>query len=212
MENINQETKRFKDYFETADIVVLGENIGHGKNQEVVRAFLDQFHDQISTLFIEFTVDLQEDVEKYLKTGEMGDNLKRTFAGARKEGKMLEKQTLTELDTAKTYGIEVICFDASKTSTQEYGRRAKTGYYFIKGECRDEDMFENVKAYQETHPGKAVVVIGGHHLTSHNFEGNFKNFGPRMTESFGDRCIFLGLGERKDKEEYPLAVKFEDVI
>jgi hypothetical protein len=179
----------FKDYFNKADIVVLAENIGHGKHSDTIIPFLEQFKKQIKGVFVELSIDLQPSIDTYMNTGEVNNKLEYLFQGALKEGKDLRAGTLALFDKAKELNIKVFCYDASKRETTEYNRRAKYGYWFIKGECRDEDMFNNVIDYYKTHSGKYLVIVGSHHMGNENFEGDYKNFGPRLKEELADKCV-----------------------
>jgi hypothetical protein len=205
--NSSPETIKFRDYYHTADIVILAEDIGHGKHLQEILAFLDQFHNQLSGLFFEDTINRQSSFDRYIETGEIDDNLSYLFEGAKREGKDLQTETLALLDKAKQYGVPIICYDASKEQSDKSPKKAKHGHWFIKGECRDEDMFNNVQNYYQSHPGKYVIVIGSHHMTDENFEGNYKNFGPRMKEKFGDKCIAVKMSDSPDKEDI-----YDDVI
>jgi hypothetical protein len=182
---------QFKEYYQKANMVILAEAVGHGKHSEEIEAFLDKFHSQLNGLFIETPINHQKSYDRYFETGEIDSCLEETFEGALKEGKDLRASTLTLLDKVKQYGLVLICYDASKRQTETYSKRAKHGYYFIKGECRDEDMFTNVRDYYHDYPGKYVVLVGSNHIAGHNFGGNYPNFGERMKQEFGEQCTAI---------------------
>lgn len=202
----NIEKLEFKNYFERADIVVLGEDLRHGVHTETILAALEKFKDNIQGLFVELSVDLQPAIENYLKTGNVDKDLDYLFQGALEEGKDLRAGTLSILDKAAKIGIKVICYDAAEHKVDENYKRAKHGYWFIKSDCRDEEMFNNVNEYYQSHGGKYLVVIGGHHIGNENFEGDYKNFGPRLKDGFADRCVLVRMTRRgyvfQEKDAY----------
>ncbi len=184
-----EERRVFKDYFGHADIVVLGEDIEHGSHDSTIMSFIESFGSQLKGIFVEISVSYQPSIDQYLETGIFDERLEDFFSGAEREGKMLKKSLLHLLGAAKERSIKVICYDASKEFSETTPTRARHGYYFLSGECRDEDMFSNVQTMTTRCPGKYLVIIGGHHLSHENFEGDFKNFGERIKEAFGSRCI-----------------------
>lgn len=194
-----RETPRFKQYFESADIVVLGETTRHGEQFKTVGALIEQFRGTIAGLCIEISRDLQEDIDAYLAHGAIHEPLARLFRGAAAEGKpLVETMVLHELDLARKYHIPVYCYDAAKQDKVGNLHRAHQagGFWFIAGACRDQDMFDYIVDLYTKRPGKYLVLIGGAHLSEHNREGDFKNFGRRMRDSFGTKyaAIRLAMG------------------
>lgn len=200
MERLHSREKlTFKNYFEHADVVILAEGTGHGKHTHQVCAFIEQFSAQLKTVFLEFSISLQPSINAYIDHGIIDSELRGTFDRALREGKEIETGTLEILDTAKRYGVAIVCYDASKRKTAQYSKRARDGYYFIEGECRDEDMFRNVQDRVDAmKEGKYLVVIGSHHMTDENFEGDFDNFGERMMHKYNDRCAAVKLLNEPD--------------
>ncbi len=193
MEDWHQKENPFesKDYFKEADIVVLAEDVGHGKHTETILSFLDQFGPQLRGLLIEKSIDLQKSIDNYIQMGEVDAHLENLFKGALKEGKDLREETLVILDKAKELGISVICFDAAKKQSAVHNKRNDRGYWFIRGESRDDDMFENVKEQYESSNGKYVVVIGAGHTSQEASGRNQENFGQKMKEEFDDKCLVI---------------------
>lgn len=178
----------FKDYFEHADIVTLGETSGHGNHTETIAAFLDTYGHTLSGICLELSRDLQADVDIYLADGMVTKRLQGLFDGAAEEGKpRVRKMILSALSFARKTGLSVMCYDAAKSNPDGSLAQAdkRGGHWFIRGECRDEDMFEYIKAMHAKRPGKYLVVIGGDHLSDANREGPYKNFGRRMREQYG---------------------------
>jgi hypothetical protein len=218
METIDQaqclpEKIKFDDYYNEADMVVLAED-GHGKFDEEILTFVDQFQDVISTLFIELSVTLQPSIDAYIETGKITDDLDKHFSGCAKEGKDLKDGTLKLFDRAKEYGIEIVCYDASKKQTEQFPTRAREGYYFIKGESRDYDMTRNVTEHGNSR-GKSLVIIGAGHTNGSKDATGLDRFGERIKEKLGDKCLILKLTE-SDTEPEPLykgsIIKFKDSI
>jgi hypothetical protein len=181
----------FKDYFENADIVVLAEDVGHGKHAEAILSFLDQYGDKMQGLFIELSSELQSSVDAYIREGTIDKGLNDLFEGASAEGKDLKEEMLSIFDKGKELNIKIICFDAAKTSTPEHYRRNADGYWFIKGECRDEDMFDCVDDYYKENAGKYLVVIGSNHTNNKKRADGFDNFGARLKAKFTGRCVIV---------------------
>jgi hypothetical protein len=187
----SSEKIEFKEYYQTADIVIFSEAV-HGIHKKEICLFLDHFHDVINGIFLEFTPDIQESFEVYLEQGVIDSQLQRVFDGAYAEGKEISHETLAILDKAREYELEIVCFDARKRRTDEFPRRSPTGgVWFVKGTNRDEDMYTNVKEYVARKPGKYLVIVGGGHISSEMFEGKYRRFGPLMAEHFGDRCTII---------------------
>lgn len=194
------EAIQFKNYFQTADVVILAES-EHGRYTEEISAFIDQFKDQLSGLLVEWSLDMQASIDKYIESGEVDADLLRSFVNGLKENKDLRSETLAIFDKAKECGVPVICFDALKERPNDPEMKIKKkGSWFIQGECRDEDMYTNVVNYYQNHPGKYVVVVGTQHLADRNFEGDNISFGPRIKSYLGDKCVAVKMSDSVERE------------
>jgi hypothetical protein len=178
-----------EDLFEINDIVALGET--HGKDDEAILSFIEQFSSQLKGVFFEEPVNLQQAFDLFLETGEISDDLEDLFDGAKKEGKDIRDGILKLLTRLKELSLRVMCIDSSKIQTDEYNKKSQHGYYFLKGESRDEDMFNNIMNYYGNNPGKFLVICGANHLmegkhfrTGKDTLGTrLKNVLPEKTES-----------------------------
>ena len=159
------EPEAIKNYFEKADLVALGES-SHGTHTEIVMTFLNNFGEIIDGFFIEIPIDEQKDIDEYISTGNINQRLTSHFAGALKEGKDVKGNLVAIMDKLKELGKPLICVDSPKKETDEYKKKTppKQGYYFLKGESRDDDMCENILAYMDEHPGKYLFMGGSWHL------------------------------------------------
>lgn len=193
MESISRRQERgaFPDYFKQADIVILAEGDAHGAHAPAIVKFIDSFCDRVDGIFVEIPTDLQNSIDEYMRTGIVARNLELLFTGAANEGKEVREATLAVFDKARAKGLKVICFDASKTRTENARNPAKIGRYYLAGECRDEDMYSSVITYYDKHPGKYIIIVGDQHLRDQNIEGDFINFGPRMKIELGNKCTTL---------------------
>jgi hypothetical protein len=171
----------FRQSFERSlaqnDIIAIGEH--HGNHFDLYKIMME-YLDQFDGIFWEERNNYQSSIDDYIKTGEFDDLMKEHFEGARKEGSEVEENSRLILDSARAVGIPVICVDSSGVKTERYNKRSKTGYYFLAGESRDEDMYNNVLDYYKAHPGKYLLINGGAHL----FNGPYFRDG---TDTLGKR-------------------------
>lgn len=175
-----------ENLFDHNDIVLLGES--HGKDNEAVLSLIEQFSLKINTVFYEKPVNLQPSIDLYFQTGRISDELEAYFDGAEKEGNNIRNGMLKIWDKLKELGIKVVCVDSSKVKTDEYKMRSPHGYYFLRGESRDEDMFNNIMEYYRTHPGKSVVVCGSNHLAEgKHFRSGKDTLGTRFKNTLPDK-------------------------
>ncbi len=93
--------------------------------------------------------------------------------------------------------MPVVCVDSSKVKTDGYCKKAKHGYYFLRGESRDEDMFMNImKSIKEKE--KWLMLCGARHLLNeiHHRTGK-KTLGAWLRGELNDLKIII-LGENLD--------------
>jgi len=175
------------DLFEKRDVVVLGEKI-HGGHTETILRFLEKFGTQLNQIFLEFPVDYQESIDKYFADGKVDEGLEGFFMGAEGEGNNI-RGLLKIFDKIKEIGKTIICFDSSKTKEGEYSKKSKNGYYFFRGNSRDEDMFVNFQRYYEQMPGKYLLIVGNGHVDEgESIEGGEK-LGTKLKDFLGDKYI-----------------------
>lgn len=202
-----------KDHFKEADIVALAE-FRHGVHGKAICGFLERYANKLDGLFFELPVEFQEDIDEYMQAGTINENLQEMFAGAAAEGKPgVATDTQMVLRKAAELHIPVICFDATK-DRRSGRKRSDDGYYFVEGECRDDDMSQNVLRRYRTNPGKYVVLIGAGHLMDRALNnGDFDSFGMRLKSSIGSRFAAIRLVERNEPvpSEY-LRGTFDDTI
>ncbi|MCX6717143.1 MAG: hypothetical protein NTU76_00495, partial [Candidatus Taylorbacteria bacterium] len=150
MEKVTENPEKIwpENLFELNDIIALGEE--HGKDDKAILSLIEQFSPQIDGVFYEEPVNLQPSIDLYLSTGEISEDLESLFKGAEKEGKNIRNGMLKILDRLRELNIGVICIDSSKIQTDEYKTRSSNGYYFLRGESRDEDMFDNIMKYYQS--------------------------------------------------------------
>ena len=190
MENIQQNSNEKiwpENLFEMNDIVALGE--AHGKNDESILSLIEQFSSKINGIFYEYPINLQQSIDLYLGTGEISENLESAFKGAEKEGHMRDG-VLKILNKLRELNIKVICIDSSKIKTAEYKTKSVYGYYFLRGESRDEDMFNNIMTYYGAHPGKYAIVCGANHLAErkHFYRGeDTLTLGARLNDAIPEK-------------------------
>ena len=191
----------FKEYFRTADVVVLAEDKMHGIYEKEICAFLDQFNTLLNGVCIEFSPDIQKSFDTYIHTGVVDFDLENVLRGAFMEGKDIRLETLSLLDKARQYKLPIICFDARKEQSNECSKRSPTGgVWFIRGETRDEDMYTNIADYVTQFPGKYLVIVGAGHISAERFNGIHERFGPLMKKNFGEKCSIVKLTHSPDEK------------
>jgi hypothetical protein len=184
--DVNKEKIWPENLFELNDIVALGEE--HGKDDEIILSLIEQFSSKIDGVFYEKPVNLQPSIDLYLRTGEISEDLDALFKGAEKEGKNIRNGILKILNRLRELNIKVICIDSSKIKTDEYKIKSPHGYYFLRGESRDEDMFNNIMRHYEANPGKYVVVCGANHLTEGEYFRSGKDtLGTKLSKAIPEK-------------------------
>lgn len=128
----------------------------------------------------------QDSVNLYLKTLDVDEVLNKTFEGALKEGNNIKDTILFVLNYANTKNIPVFCIDSSKIQTEDYNKISPHGRWFLKGESRDEDMFNNfVKHFDQD--DNAIVFCGANHLSEGlHFRTGKETFGTKLKTKFSD--------------------------
>ncbi|MBI5733323.1 MAG: hypothetical protein HY973_00030 [Candidatus Kerfeldbacteria bacterium] len=174
------------DLFEHHDVVALAESV-HGRHDETILKFLDQFIEQINAIFIELPINYQQSIDEYLNNGQIDEALEQLFVGAEKEGKST-RGLLGILDKIKLAQKSVICFDSSKVPQGEYQTASNYGRYYLRGKSRDEDMFAVLQEYREKNPGKYLLINGANHsaLDQHPQSGDI-TLGQRLHDSYGEK-------------------------
>jgi hypothetical protein len=188
MEKVTENTEKIwpEDLFELNDIVALGET--HGEDDEAILSLIEQFSSKIDGVFYEEPVSLQPSIDLYLRTGEISEGLESLFKGAEKEGKNIRAGILKILNKLRELNIGCICIDSSKIQTDEYRTRSPYGYYFLRGESRDEDMFNNIMKHYGANPGKYVVVCGANHLAEEeHFRSGKDTLGTKLSKAIPEK-------------------------
>lgn len=176
-----------KDYFDKVNIIALAET-HHGEHFDVINDFLDKFMPHLNGIFVELPVDYQSSINNYIETGKVDETLEDFFMGAHKEGNEI-RGWLEIFDKIKRNKKMVICIDSSKIQTNEYRKKSDEGYYFLRGDSREEDMFFNLKNYYMKHIGKYLLIAGASHIRKegHLYAGGKNNLGNRLSQFFGDK-------------------------
>jgi len=170
---------------EDKKIIVLGES-HHGKHvDDILQAIED--NPKVKGIFIELPVDYQKSVDEYLENGKVNNVLNNFFKNASREGNEV-RNMLKIFDKANNKNISIICIDSSKTRTNKYNEKSSYGYYFLRGESRDDDMFLNIKEYYEENPANYIVIVGaGHFLTDTDERTGDESLGKKMKDYFSNK-------------------------
>jgi len=165
------------------NILVIGES-HHGTHLKTIKGIFDDLS-HLDKIFIELPISHQNSVDSYLETSNLDDILNKTFKGALKEGNNIKDTILFILDFARKHNISVFCIDSSKFQTDEFNKVSSHGRWFLRGESRDEDMFNNfVENYDKNE--KVIVVCGANHLVdSLHFRTGLETFGTKLKNKFG---------------------------
>lgn len=164
-------------------IIALGEN-PHGSHTEQIRHTLSDIK-SLDGIFLEESIVYQDSTNQYLRTGKFDKLYERLFKGALKEGKSIKETTKLLLDYAKASGIPVICIDSSKQRTDEYNTKSAHGHYFLKGESRDEDMFDKIAEHYNSNQSW-LLVCGSDHLRKGKHHRTGKDtLGERLSGKYG---------------------------
>ncbi|OGK51756.1 hypothetical protein A3B02_02400 [Candidatus Roizmanbacteria bacterium RIFCSPLOWO2_01_FULL_42_14] len=184
----------FLNIFKDRKIVAFGET-HHGQHTSFFNKLSNNL-DRFNGVFLEMPVSDQPSVNYYLKNGNFDDRLKGLIAGAMGEGKDIESTTKAILDYGKI--VPIVCIDSSKKQDDIYKNKSIHGYYFHKGNSRDEDMFKNiVEKYKEGE--RWVLISGAKHLElgSHH-RSHEKTLGTRLKERFGEELFRVCLTTNED--------------
>ncbi len=207
MESFDASKEQLENYFGKADIVVLAETF-HGTHDKTIISFLKKYLPILSGVFVEIPVNYQSSVDLYMETGTVDENLNGHFEGAEREGKNT-RGLLKIFNTVKASGKKIICIDSSKIQTSEYAKKSKLGYYFLRGNSRDEDMFNNINDYYNHNQGKYAVIAGERHIVKgKHFRSGEDTLGTRLNSAFLGKYISVVMGstetitdeERKDHD------------
>lgn len=174
-----------EDVFAHADIVVLAE--AHGQHDAEIAKFLAEHLREIDAVFMEIPADYQSSIDNFAGIGVVDATLESWFTGAEREGKSIRGilENIAMIAAAKK---PIICIDAAKSPFGEYTRKAADGYYFLRGESRDEDMFARIEEYRSSNPGKFLVITGQTHVKTdvHPRTGT-QTLGKRLADTHGER-------------------------
>lgn len=155
--------KFLKNIFATnAEVIGFGE-WEHGNHELVLKELapsLNLFHG----IFIEISVSFQSSINNYLITGYFDDDLIGLLDGALEEGNDFIVSDKTILNSADMNNLPVVCIDSSKFQNEEYSKKAKEGFWYLKGKTRDEDMFTNIMDNLQKKPGKWFIFAHAAHL------------------------------------------------
>lgn len=198
MENPFKRKEELEDYFGESDILVLAENF-HGNHDDEILKILDQTMSHIEGVFIELPIDYQASIDLYMSEGRIDETLERHFQGSLAEGKDVSG-ILKILDKLKINNKKAICIDSSKVKNDKYKTKSEHGYYFLKGESRDEDMFSVINEHYQKKPGKYLVIVGGAHADlGRHFKTNKDTLGTRLSNEFSNKYKSINLKWFLDK-------------
>ena len=164
----------------------------HGQHDSAIKIIANNFY-LFTGLFLQLPINFQLSVDHYIEFGEYDDRLKRYFLGAQKEGKDIETDITAILTSAKNKNVKVWCIDSSKIKTEIYDKQSLHGHYFLNGESRNEDMFNNICQKINTNE-KWCILCGYQHLKYCNhFRSGDKTLGSRLKEKYGDFFVNIAL-------------------
>ncbi len=168
------------------DFLAFGET-EHGTHELALDEILKEI-DRFKRVFLEIPVNLQESVDLFLESNKVNDNLSDFLKGAQEEGKDVGKTLFLILKICRKTKKPVFCVDSSKVKTALYNKKSKHGFYFLSGESREEDMFNNIKKILENFKGKSFLLSGSVHIKyGINSVDNQKTLGQRLKEFLGAR-------------------------
>ncbi|KKQ35394.1 MAG: hypothetical protein US50_C0016G0024 [Candidatus Nomurabacteria bacterium GW2011_GWB1_37_5] len=174
------------------EIIVLAEN-RHGLHDDVILTFLDKYLNFLDGVLLELPIDFQDSINTYVNSGKIDDKLERYFNGAEREGKNI-RGLLKIIDKVKKANKTLACIDSSKVQTSQYYTPSKHGYYFLKGESRNEDMFENINWYLNEKPGKYLIIAGAKHVEKgKHFRSGDDTLGARLENKYRGRYVAIFL-------------------
>jgi len=166
------------------NILTIGES-SHGTHLVELKEIFSRFNN-LDKIFLEKSVSYQPFIKEYIEKQTINKRLEKFFANALKEGNDMRSTLLFILDYAREKDIPVICIDSSKVQTDEYNKVSAYGRWFLKGESRDEDMFNNfVNNYNKSE--KVIIFCGAKHLSEEkHFRTGTETLGARLKNKFGD--------------------------
>jgi hypothetical protein len=165
-------------------IFALGE-AHHGTHKKEILSVLSESN--FDAIFYELPSDFKEFVDSYIETGIFSDRLERYIEGASREGNDVRGNLELLFDYSKDNNVPIICIDSSKTKTNEYNNESQIGKWYLKGESRDEDMFNNVKDYLEDNSGNFLLIAGINHLKDDiHFRSKTGTLGKRLRDYLKD--------------------------
>ena len=174
-------------------IFALGE-APHGANLDKIKEILEN-RDNLSGIFLEHPINYQGSINSYLQNKKVDEKLQGFWGRCIKEGNDIKSVDMYLLDFSFERKIPVVCVDSSKTQTDEYNKKSDIGYWFLRGESRDEDVFENI--IRTYHEGEEWIVLcgAGHLITGINPRSGKKTLEARLKERFGEEFSYLVLGQ-----------------
>ena len=170
------------------NLVGFGER-GHGQHRLAIQEIAENLF-RFKGLFWELPVDFQKSVNLFLESEQIDDRFNRYFQGAAKEGNNVETDTITILKAAKKYNSSIWCIDSSKVLNEEYQTKSLHGYYFLRGESRNEDMFENIVRVTKDGNEKWCILCGCQHLRyGKHFRSGDDTLGNRLKKKYSNKFI-----------------------
>jgi hypothetical protein len=207
---LNEKVEKLKDYFNDVDFLALAET-RHGSHSKTISLFLEKFISKIDGVFIELPINYQSSIDRYIKTGEVDESLERFFIGAQGEGKDVRSELLHLFKKCEEFHKSIICIDSSKIPTEEYKNKSKHENYFLKGNSRDEDMFNTIKNYYQEHPGKYLIIAGENHIKKGKHVRSEKDtLGVRLAQLFSNNYKSVLMASGSDKNVN--TVDYDDII
>ena len=166
----------------------------HGTHLDKIKEILNRY-ENLSGIFLEHPVDFQSSVNSYLQNKKVDEKLQGFWERCLKEGNDIKNIDIYLFDLALEKKIPVICIDSSKTKTDEYNNKSDIGYWFLRGESRDEDMFENIIGKYKDEETWVVLCGATHLITEIHPRTHKKTLGFRLKERFGNEFSYLVLNQ-----------------
>lgn len=159
-------------------ILALGET-HHGTHNKEIESVLNS--GKFDGIFFEFPNDFKKYVDLYMETGIFPERIERYIKGASKESNDVRSNLELIFGYSRDNGVPVICIDSSKTKTEKYKNESKIGKWYLSGESRDEDMFNNILDYLKDNSGNFLLIAGANHLKDDiHFRSSSETLGKRL--------------------------------
>lgn len=135
----------------------------HGNHKVTLEIILKEIN-KFGQVFLEMPINLQKSVDTFLVSNKIDPDFSDFLKGAQEEGKEVKETLFSILKACKKSNKPVFCVDSSKIKTKLYNKKSKYGFYFLSGNSREEDMFNNIKKVLENSKGKSFLLGGSTHI------------------------------------------------